>query len=290
MRTRTLGRLGHDSSVLIYGAAALSDVDQDTADTSVQEALDAGINHFDVAASYGDAELRLGPWMPRIRERIFLATKTGLRDAESAYRQINESLERLQTDRVDLLQLHAVTNLDELDQVTAPDGALAGAVRARDEGLVGAVGITGHGHQAPATHLEALRRYDFATVLTPINYALAQRPDYLRDFEALVAEIERRGTGLMTIKSGARRNWPEGATERFTTWYEPLDEQRFVTASVAWVLSHPQITGVATAGDVRLLKLYIEAERAGAQLTAADVEPELAEVGDYSSPFLRMAN
>ncbi len=290
MRTRTLGQLGHDSSVLIYGAAALSDVDQDTADASVQEALDAGINHFDVAASYGDAELRLGPWMPRIRERIFLATKTGLRDAESAYRQINESLERLQTDRVDLLQLHAVTNLDELDQVTAPNGALAGAVRARDEGLVGAVGITGHGHQAPATHLEALRRYDFATVLTPINYALAQRPDYLRDFEALVAEIGRRGTGLMTIKSGARRNWPEGATERYTTWYEPLDEQRFITASVAWVLSHQEITGVATAGDVRLLKLYIEAERAGAALTAVDVEPELAAVGDYSSPFLRTAN
>ncbi|MGA8113321.1 MAG: aldo/keto reductase [Actinocatenispora sp.] len=289
MRTRTLGRLGHDSSVLIYGAASLSGVDQDTADASVQEALDAGINHFDVAASYGDAELRLGPWIPRIRDRIFLATKTGLRDAESAYRQINESLERLRTDRVDLLQLHAVTNLDELDQVTAPDGALAAAVRARDEGLVGAIGITGHGHEAPATHLEALRRFDFATVLTPVNYALGQRADYYRDFRALADETARRGVGLMTIKSGARRNWPEGAAERYTTWYEPLDEQRFITASVAWVLSHPQVTGIATASDVRLLKLYIEAERVGAELTAAQVEPDLAAVPDYSSPFLRMA-
>lgn len=289
MRTRTLGRLGHDSSVLIYGAASLSAVDQDTADASIQEALDAGINHIDVAADYGDAELRLGPWIPRIRDRVFLATKTGKRDAESAYRQINDSLERLRTDRVDLLQLHAVTNLDELDQVTAPDGALAGAVRARDEGLVGAIGITGHGHQAPATHLEALRRYDFATVLTPINYALGQRPDYYRDFRELAAEAARRGVGLMTIKSGARRNWPEGATERYTTWYEPLDEQRFITASVAWVLSHPEVTGLATASDVRLLRLYIEAERAGAALSAEQAVPDLAAVPDYSSPFLHMA-
>ena len=131
--------------MLIYGAAALSDVTQDIADRSIQEALDAGINHFDVAASYGDAELRLGPWMPRIRDRIFLATKTGQRDRESAWREINASLERLQTDRVDLLQLHAVGDLGELDLATGADGALEAAMRAQDEGLVGAVGITGHG-------------------------------------------------------------------------------------------------------------------------------------------------
>src|SRR3954454_22274822 len=146
METRRLGRLEHRSSVLIYGAASLGGVDQDRADTSIQEALDAGINHFDVAAGYGDAELRLGPWMSRIRDRIFLATKTGERDRAPAGRQINESLDRLQTDRVDLLQLHAVGDLDDLDSATRPDGALAAAVRAQDEGLVGAVGITGHGH------------------------------------------------------------------------------------------------------------------------------------------------
>src|SRR3954471_24518279 len=123
MRTRRLGRLGHQSSVLIYGAASLSDVSQDTADASIQEALDAGINHFDVAAGYGDAELRLGPWMPRIRDEIFLATKTRRRGAEPAWRQINASLERLQTDHVDLLQLHAIGDLDELDKATGPGGA-----------------------------------------------------------------------------------------------------------------------------------------------------------------------
>src|SRR4051794_15685418 len=168
MEHRRLGRLGHESSVVIYGGAALAEVDQDTADRSVQEALDGGINHFDVAASYGEAELRLGPWMPRIREQIFLATKTGLRERDAAWEQINASLERLQTDHVDLLQLHAIGDLAELDLVTGPGGALEAAVRARDEGLVGAVGITGHGPTAAQTHLEALRRFDFATVLTPL--------------------------------------------------------------------------------------------------------------------------
>ncbi len=133
MERRRLGRLGHESSVLIYGAAALGEVDQDTADASIQEALDAGINHFDVAADYGDAELRLGPWMPRIRDDIFLATKTGLRDARPAWAQINASLERLQTDHVDLIQLHAVGDLEELDKVTAqgwrPRGGAAGRRR-----------------------------------------------------------------------------------------------------------------------------------------------------------------
>ena len=148
MERRRLGRLGHESSVLIYGAAALSEVDQDTADRSVQQALDAGINHFDVAASYGDAELRLGPWMSRIRDQIFLATKVEERPAERAWASINRSLERLQVDRVDLLQLHAVGDLDTLDAVTGNGGALESAVRALDEGMVGAVGITGHGRTA----------------------------------------------------------------------------------------------------------------------------------------------
>ena len=180
MEKRRLGRLGHQSSVLIYGAAALGEVSQDVADASIQEALDGGINHVDVAASYGEAELRLGPWMPEIRDRIFLATKTGERRGEAAWAQINASLERLQTDRVDLLQLHSIGDRDELDRATGPDGALHAAVRAQEEGLVGAVGITGHGPEAAATHLEALRRHPFATVLTPLNPVLWREPQLPR--------------------------------------------------------------------------------------------------------------
>jgi aryl-alcohol dehydrogenase-like predicted oxidoreductase len=281
---RRLGRLGHESSVLIYGAAALGEVTQEVADRSVQEALDAGINHFDVAASYGDAELRLGPWMPRIRGDIFLATKTGERRTDDAWRQINQSLERLQTDHVDLLQLHAVGDSDELDKVTARDGALVAAERAQEEGLVGAVGITGHGHQAPATHLEALRRYPFATVLSPLNVALSRDAAYLADYEALADEARSQDVGLMIIKSVARRNWPEDDDKRYSTWYEPLDRQQQVTAAVSWVLSHPEVTGIATPGDVGLLAMVIAAEADRVSREAA--ESTLADAPAYSSPFI----
>ena len=286
MEYRRLGRLGHQSSVLIYGAAAVAEQPQDVADASFEEALNAGINHFDVAASYGDAELRLGAAMHRMRDRIFLATKTGERAQDAAWRQINASLERLQTDHVDLIQLHAVGDLDELDLATGADGALHAAVRAQEEGLVRAVGITGHGHQAPATHLEALRRYPFATVLSPINPVLARDLEYLNAYEALVDEVERQDAGLMIIKSIAQRNWPDGVEKAYTTWYEPLDEQRPITAAVAWVLSHDEVTGIATPSDVRLLPLMIRAEQERHALSRSDAEAALLDEPDYSSPFI----
>jgi len=287
MEHRRLGRLGNQSSVLIYGAAALSEVDQDAADRSISEALEAGIDHFDVAASYGDAELRLGPWMADIRDRIFLATKTGDRDRDAARASIERSLHRLQTDRVDLLQLHAVGDLEDLDHATGPDGALEGALQALDEGLVSAIGITGHGAHAPATHLEALRRYPFATVLTPLNPVLWSDASYRADYEALVAEVRRQDAGLMIIKTVSRRNWPGGPQgQQYTTWYEPFDTAERIRAAVSWVLARPEVTGLATAGDVRLLGMTIAAER-----DRMDAEPA-AEVlladPDYSSPFIEI--
>lgn len=292
MEYRRLGRLGHHSSVIIYGAAALAEVDQDTADRSIQQALDGGINHLDVAASYGEAELRLGPWMPRIRDRVFLATKTGERERDTAWAQINASLERLQTDHVDLLQLHAIGDLDELDRATGAGGALEAAVRARDEGLVGAVGITGHGPTAAQTHLEALRRFDFATVLTPLNASLLAQPAFAEAWAAVVEEVQRQDAGLMTIKTVARRNWPGvGAGEvvqgqRYATWYEPLDEAQAIRAAVSWVLGHDELTGLASAGDVRLLGMILDAERD--RMPADEAARLLQQVDGYSSPFLRM--
>jgi aryl-alcohol dehydrogenase-like predicted oxidoreductase len=286
MEKRRLGRLEHESSVLIYGAAALGEVTQDVADASIQEALDGDINHFDVAADYGEAELRLGPWMSEIRDRIFLATKTGLRDGEPAWRQINDSLDRLQTDRVELLQLHAVGDLDELDAATATDGALSAAIRAQEEGLVGAVGITGHGDQAAATHLEALRRYPFATVLTPLNPVLWREESFRTAYAALVDEVQRQDAGLMTIKTVSRRNWPEGVDPSHATWYEPYADQDRITAAVSWVLSHQEVTGIPTAGDVRLLGMLIRAEQD--RIPAAQAEEQLARDEEYSSPFLAM--
>lgn len=282
METRRLGRLDHQSSVLIYGAAALGDVTQDVADRSIQEALDGGINHFDVAAGYGDAELRLGPWMPEIRDRIFLATKTGQRDRDSAWQEINASLERLQTDRVDLLQLHAVGDLAELGAATGPGGALEAAERARAEGMVAAIGITGHGNQAPATHLAALRRYPFDTVMTPLNAVLWRDATYRLDYETLVQEIRNQDAGLMTIKTVSRRNWPGDPSH--TTWYEPYDDQARITAAASWVLAHEEVTGIPTPGDVTLLGSLLEAERN--RVSPTEAEGLLAADAEYSSPFI----
>lgn len=288
MERRRLGRLEHRSSVLIYGGAALSDVTQEVADASIREALEAGINHFDTAAGYGDSELRLGAWMPRIRDRIFLASKTGDRTAGAAYDSIRRSLERLRVDRLDLLQLHAVCDLEDLQRATGPGGAIEGALRAKDEGLIGAIGITGHGMQAPAVHLEGLRRFPFDTVLTPCNHRLWIEPDYRRDLEALEEEVRQHDVGLMFIKALARNLWRQGGDHAFTTWYEPLDDQPTVDAAVAFALSRPVVTGIATAGDVRLLRLMIDAERRVASTSPVAAAAQLATVEEYEPPFVRV--
>ena len=285
MQRRRLGRTGHQSTVLIYGAAALAHVDQDVADRAIQQALGAGINHFDVAADYGDAELRLGPWMPRIRDSIFLATKTGRRAAEDAWAEINHSLERLQTDHVDLIQLHSVGDLAELDRVTRAGGALEAVVRAREEGLARAVGITGHGNDAPATHAEALRRFPFDTVLSPLNYVLSLDPTYMGEYEGLVGEVRNQNAGLMLIKAISRRNWPNGSRP-YTTWYEPFDDRERVTAATVWALSHQEATGIATPGDIQLLPMMIEAAAQVGVMPVAEAEAVLARAEDYSSPFI----
>jgi aryl-alcohol dehydrogenase-like predicted oxidoreductase len=285
MEYRRLGRLGRMNSVLIFGGAALAEVSEEEADRAISLAREAGVDHFDTAADYGDSELHYGRWMPQMRNEIFLSTKTGEREKEAARRQIEASLERLQVDHVDLIQLHAVNDLEDLDR--AVRGALEAAVEAREEGLVGAVGITGHGHEAPATHLEALRRYPFDTVMTPWNYVLSTDEGYRQDFEALVEEIKRQDAGLMTIKTLSRRNWPEGNPvegQRRATWYEPFEEQEYVDAAVSFVLAREEITGIPMVGDVGLIGTMIEAEKHRMPLDEA--EEILSQAPDYSSPFI----
>src|SRR6266542_3166315 len=224
MEQRRLGRTGHMSSVLIYGGAALANVSQEMADRSIELALEAGINHFDTAAGYGDSELLLGAWMPQIRREIFLATKTGERTAGGAHDGIQRSLERLRVDRVDLIQLHAVGDLQDLDRATGTGGALEGALRAKDDGLVGAIGITGHGMSAPATHLEALRRFPFDTVLTPFNYRLWVDAEYARDFEALIEEIQAEDAAASELARVTDLEPPFVRVEGrvIPDWLEPL--------------------------------------------------------------------
>jgi len=282
-----LGKIDRENSVLIFGGAALGEVTEDAADQAMSQALEAGVDHFDTAADYGDSELHYGRWMDEIREHIFLSTKTGDREKDAAKRSIHNSLERLRVDSVDLIQLHAVGDIEDLDRATGNGGALEAAIEARDEGLVGAIGITGHGHEAPATHLEALGRYPFDTVLTPWNYILSTDEKYRRDFEALVEEIIRQDAGLMIIKSISRRNWPEGnpvENQRRSTWYEPFEEQEYIDASVSFVLARSEVTGIAMAGDVGLVPNMIEAEKTRMPLERA--EEKLSRAPDYSSPFI----
>jgi aryl-alcohol dehydrogenase-like predicted oxidoreductase len=286
MEHRRLGRLNRENSVLIFGGAALAEATEEDSDAAIAQALDAGVDHFDTAADYGDSELEYGRWMPEIRHRIFLSTKTGLREKDAAKRQIQDSLERLRVDNVDLLQLHSVGDIEDLDRATGPGGSLEAAIEAKEEGLVGAIGITGHGNEAPATHLEALRRYPFETVLTPWNYILSTDEGYRADYEALVEEIRRQDAGLMIIKTISRRNWPEGGAngQRYTTWYEPFDRQEYIDAAVSWVLSHDEVTGLAMVGDVTLVPMMLEAENR--RMSREEAGQVLSRAPDYSSPFI----
>lgn len=285
MLKRKIGRLDYEGSVVMFGAASLGGVAQEAADESIAYALAHGVNHFDTAASYGDAELRMGPAMERIRGDIFLATKTGERAKEKAKAEIYRSLERLRVDSVDLLQLHAVGTIDELDRCTERGGALEALIEAQEEGVVKAIGITGHGYEAPHTHLEALKRFPFATVLLPLNYYMYSLPEYREAFDALMDEAGRQNVAVRAIKAIAKGPWGEGHRRSYATWYEPFDRQELIDACVHFVLSFPGLAGFATAGDVGLFpKIVDAAERFGA-MTDEEARRILDEVQDYASIF-----
>lgn len=255
--TIPFGRTGHDSTRIIFGAAALSAVDQTVADRTMELIIENGINHIDVAASYGDAELRLGPWMPEHRDRFFLATKTGEREAGPAYDEIQRSLERLQTDVIDLIQLHNLAEEDEWDVALGPGGALEAAVRARDEGLVRHIGVTGHGTQIAEMHKRSLARYDFISVLLPYNYPMMMNARYHADFEELSTICLERNVAMQTIKSITKAPW--GDREPITsTWYEPLEDQAAIDTAVWWVLGRPNVF-LNTASDPALLAKQLDA-------------------------------
>ncbi|MDB5055193.1 MAG: aldo/keto reductase [Bacilli bacterium] len=285
MQERKMGRIGHLSSVIMFGGAKLGQVTQEEADQSIAFALEQGINHFDTAASYGDAEIRMGPWMNRIRQQIFLASKTGERTKLKAKEEIYRSLERLQVDHLDLIQLHAVGNIAELDKCTCKGGALEALLEAKAEGIVKAIGITGHGHEAPATHLEALRRFPFDTVLAPLNYYLYSMPQYREEFDLLAEEVNRQGAALRVIKAIAKGPWGVEQQRTYTTWYEPFDELKIIDACVHFVLFRKDIAGFASAGDIRLLPKIVDAVSRFGEMNEAEVNDILSKIPVYASPF-----
>jgi aryl-alcohol dehydrogenase-like predicted oxidoreductase len=284
MERRRLGRTGQQSSVVALGTAALGRVSQDVADKAIQAALDAGVNHIDVAPSYGEAELRVGPWMPRIRDQVFLGCKTLERSRDGAWAELQRSLERLQTDRLDLYQLHSVGKPEEMEQALAPGGALEALVEARNQGLTRRLGITGHFHSAPSTFLAALQRFDFDTVMFPLNFVLWAIPEYRRDAEALLAECQRRDVGVHVLKALAGGPWKNGARP-YTTWYKPLEQQPEIDRAVAFALSQP-VTTLCSVGDVTLLPKMLAAAERAQPLDASAQAAVLATASAYATPFV----
>jgi len=257
MQTRRFGRTGHLSTVAIFGAAAFWEISQELADEVMDLVIAAGVNHIDVAPSYGQAEERIGPWMRRERGRFFLGCKTTERTRPGAWSELRQSLKRLQSESFDLYQLHAITSFEELDAVTRRGGALEALVEARRSGLIKAIGITGHGVNAPAIYLEALRRFDFDSVTFPLNFVQAGNAGYYRDSEELIHKCRLKDVGLMVIKSIAEGPWGD-KEKTHTTWYEPFPEMDQIQQAVNFVLSH-DVTGLCTAGDIRLLPLVLKA-------------------------------
>ena len=251
------GRTGHESTRTLFGAAALGRVTQTEADSTLDVLLEYGVNHIDTAASYGDAELRIGPWMAQHRQSFFLATKTGERTYEKAREEIRRSLERLRVDQVDLVQLHNLVEPEEWEVAMGSDGTLKAAIEAREEGLVRFIGVTGHGLTAPAMHKCSLERFAFDSVLLPCNYVLMQNHQYAADFETLLTLCQSRNVAVQTIKSIARRPWGDEPRTR-TTWYEPLENQKDIDRAVHWVLSRPGIF-LNTAGDIHILPRVLDA-------------------------------
>jgi aryl-alcohol dehydrogenase-like predicted oxidoreductase len=251
------GRTAHMSTRAIFGSACLRRAGQDEANRVLELLLKYGINHIDTAPLYGDAELRLGPWMKHHQDQFFLATKTDKRTYQEAREQFYRSLDRLQVDRVDLLQMHNLTDIVYRETAMGPGGSLEFLVEARDQGLTRFIGVTGHGIQAPKMHLQSLERFAFDTVLVPCNFLLMQKPNYATDFNNLVSYCDRHNIAVQTIKSIARGYW--GTKPRsHVTWYEPLIDEESIIRSVHWVLG---IAGIflITVGDMQELPEFLAA-------------------------------
>jgi len=275
--TQPFGRTGHNSTRTIFGAAALGKVTQAEADTTLELLLQHGINHIDTAASYGEAELRIGPWMKAHRKNFFLATKTGERTKQKAREQIHKSLERLRVDSVDLIQLHALTDASEWEMAMGADGALEAAVEARDQGLTRFIGVTGHGVIVPTMHIRSLERFDFDSILFPYSYLMMQNPQYAADAEALLALCKSRNVAVQTIKSLVRAPWGEKQHNR-STWYEPLEDQNEIDNAVHWVLGNDQVF-LNTAGDIHLLpKVLDAASRFRGRPTSEEMQRDLKQL------------
>jgi predicted aldo/keto reductase-like oxidoreductase len=283
MQKRRFGRTEHMSTLAIFGAAAFMKATPDIVDKAMEQVIAAGVNHIDIAPGYGMAEELMGPWIKRERDRFFLGCKTQERGKSDAAAEMRRSLELLNTDKFDLFQLHAVTSMEELDQVTGPGGALEAIIDARDEGLTNYIGITGHGVDSPAVFLEALQRFDFDTVLFPLNFVQFKNPEYRQNAEELLRQCRQRDVGTMIIKSVAKGPWGE-KPQTYSSWYQPFDDPEMIQQAVNFALSQ-DVTGLCTAADVNILPMFLEACERFTPMDMVSQESLIAQATQYEPLF-----
>ncbi len=282
IETSAFGKTGHQSTRVIFGAAALGAMNQAKADAVLETLLEYGINHIDTAASYGESELRIGPWMREHRKRFFLATKTGDRTYSGARDSVHRSLERLRVDHVDLIQMHNLVDEKEWETAFGPAGALEALVEARAQGLVRFIGVTGHGTRVAAMHLKSLGRFAFDSVLFPYNFTMLNIAQYAADAEALIKLCNERGVATQTIKSAARRRWQDASKaqqEPKYSWYQPLRDRDAIRRAVSFVLSRPGLF-LNSSSDATILKPILDA--ASAPAVRPDRAAMEADVKDYA--------
>ncbi len=284
IETEAFGNTGHNSTRVIFGAAALGAMRQERADAVLETLLEFGINHLDCAASYGDAELRLAPWMPEHRDRFFLATKTAERSGSGARDSLERSLERMGVEQLDLIQLHNLTDEAGWQSAFSTGGAVEALAEARAQGRVRFIGVTGHGTRVAAMHLRSLERFPFDSVLLPYNFSMMNQPQYAADAEALIAVCRERRVAVQTIKSIARRRWqPDDSSPRYS-WYEPLRDPAALRRAVHFVLRRPGLF-LNTSSDATLLRMVLEiaadaeTEDRDAQAFAAELDADVAQQG-----------
>lgn len=283
MQTRRLGRTNHQSSLMIFGGYAFSNCAQAEADAMMDKIIARGVNHLDIAPSYGTAEARLGPWLANHRDEVFLGCKTTERTKNGAWSELRRSLAALHAGQFDLYQFHAVCTMDELDAIFAPGGALEAVLEARAEGLIRHIGITGHGYEAPLVHAEALERFDFDTVMTPLNFVQYADPTFRRNFDHLIGLTQARDVGMMVIKAVTKGPWGE-QNPAYNTWYEPFDTPEGVERAVRFALSFP-VTGFCSPGDMRLLPMVLDAAEAFKPMSAGERDDLLATAAKFAPLF-----
>jgi len=280
---RPFGRTGHLSTVTIFGAAALMRSGEKKAVLALETLLKYGVNHIDTAPRYGDAELLIGPWMKKHRKDFFLATKTAQRTYSEAREEIRRSLDRLQVEQIDLIQLHALVHPDEWDTALGPGGALEAAIEAREKGLVRFIGVTGHWWSAPALHRRSLHRFDFDSVLMPYNYVMHMNERYRNEFEEVVRICRERNVAVQTIKGIARGPWGITLQNR-NTWYQSLEDQADIDQAVHWILGRRDVF-LNTVGDVDLLAKVLDAASRPKERPSTEAMEEMVRRKQMSSIF-----